>query len=176
MVRTRRRIAALVTPLVLALIACGCSAQGVDKAGGRTVAQPGSTTPAQFVSPPSNRASSLSSSGALPDGSYASTMTSEDVRLGGVPAGDPLYGQTPVRHLLVLRSGHFWLYDTLPNGHTDEGFSGTYSLYRNRVVFVGGPDRLSFVWSFDGKRLRFGDFPLPGYFTATFRPVWTKTD
>jgi hypothetical protein len=174
MVRTRLRIAAPVTPLVLALIACGCSAQGVDKAGGRTPAQPGSTTPAQFVSPPSNAATGLLSSGALPDGSYASTMTSVDVRRGGVPAGDPLYQQTPIRHLLVLRSGHFWLYDTFPNGHTDEGFSGTYSLYRNRIVFEGGGDKLSWVYSFDGRSLKFGDFGLPGYYTAAFLPDWRK--
>jgi hypothetical protein len=103
-------------------------------------------------------------------------MTSEDVRRGGVPAGDQLYKFTPMRNRLVLRSGAFWLYNRFPDGHAEVGFSGTYSLYRNRVVFAGGLDRVSFVWSFDGKRLRFGDFPRPGYYTATFLPVWTKTD
>jgi hypothetical protein len=102
-------------------------------------------------------------------------MTSEDVRRGGVPAGDQLYKFTPMRNRLVLESGAFRLVNGFPDGHTEEGFSGTYSLYRNRITFVGGPDKVSFVWSFDGRRLRFGDFPRPGYFTATFLPVWTKT-
>jgi hypothetical protein len=170
-IRTSRRIVAL----VLALIASGCGGQGVDKAGGRTAPKPGSVTvAAQSSSGESNAATRPSSTGALPDGSYANTMTSEDVRRGGVPAGDPLYQQTPTRHLLVLRSGHFSLYDRFPDGHTDEGFSGTYSLYRNRIVFEGRGDKISFVWSFDGRRLRFTDFPLPGYYTAAFLPVWLK--
>jgi len=161
--------------LVLALIASGCSGQDVDKAGGRTTPKPGSVTVAgQSSSGESNAATRPSSTGALPDGSYANTMTSEDVRRGGVPAGDPMYQQTPTRHLLVLRSGHFSLYDRFPDGHTDEGFSGTYSLYRNRFVFEGRGDKISFVWSFDGRRLRFTDFPLPGYYTAAFLPVWLK--
>jgi len=171
-IRTSLRIVAL----VLALIASGCSGQRVDKAGGRTTPKPGSVTrvAGQSSSDESNAATRPSSTGALPDGSYANTMTSEDVRRGGVPAGDPMYQQTPTRHLLVLRSGHFSLYDRFPDGHTDEGFSGIYSLYRNRIVFEGGGDKISFVWSFDGRRLRFSDFPRPGYYTAAFLPVWLK--
>jgi hypothetical protein len=165
--------------LVLALIASGCSGQDVDKAGGRTTPKPGSVTVAgQSSSGESNAATRPSSTGALPDGSYANTMTSKDVRRGGVPAGDPMYKQTPTRHLLVLRSGHFSLYDRFPDGRTEEGFSGTYSLYRNRIAFegrtIGRGDKISFVWSFDGRRLRFTDFPRPGYYTAAFLPVWLK--
>src|SRR5947207_11007616 len=105
-IRTSLRI---VAALVLALIASGCSGQGVDKAGGRTTPKPGSVTrvAGQSSSGESNAATRPSSTGALPDGSYANTMTSGDVRRGGVPAGDPIYQQTPTRHLLVLRSGHF---------------------------------------------------------------------
>lgn len=159
--------------LVVAVVAPGCAGGKADKAGGRLARE---TTPANGTVHAVGTSRPSSSSGEIPDGAYVSTMTREDVRRGGVPAGDQLYKFTPMRHRLVLRSGAFWLYDRFPDGHTEVGFSGTYSLYRNRVVFVGGPDRLSFVWSFDGKRLRFGDFPRPGYFTATFLPVWTKTD
>jgi hypothetical protein len=153
----------------------GCSGGAADKAGGRR-AQTQVPFASTAQSPPAEEtpAGESSTSATLPNGSYASTMTSEDVRRGGVPAGDPIYRQTPTRHLLVLRSGYFSLYDRFPDGRTDEGFSGTYSLYRNRIVFEGGGDKISFVWSFDGRRLRFTDFPLPGYYTAAFLPVWLK--
>ena len=117
-------------------------------------------------------------SATLPDGTYESTMTSAVVRRAQVPANDPLYRVLPIRHTLVLRSGNFVLYDADNNGHREVGISGTYSIYRDRIIFVSssGEDKLHFAWSFNGTTLRFLDLPYhgAGYYGATFTPAWTR--
>ena len=91
-----------------------------------------------------------------------------------IPAGDPFYRLLPVRHRLVLESNDFVLHDTFPDGRSEIGWSGTYSVYRDRIVFQGREDKIPFGWSFDGKILRLDDDGEGGYYGAGFTPPWTK--
>ena len=76
----------------------------------------------------------------------------------------------------MLTSGAFVMYDTYPDGHTEAaGLSGTYSVFRDRIVFQGAQDRITLGWSFNGKTLRFDDDGKGGYYGAAFTPPWTKT-
>ncbi len=125
--------------------------------------------------PPSCLAVARSSlSVALPNGMYTNTTTAEDARRAQIPAGDPFYRDLPVRHRLVLESGDFLMYDVFADGHTEVGMSGTYSVYRDRIVFRGREDKIPLRWSFEGKTLRFDDDGEGGYFGAGFTPPWTK--
>jgi TRAP-type C4-dicarboxylate transport system substrate-binding protein len=115
-------------------------------------------------------------SGGIPNGTYANTTTRADARRAGIAAGDPFYENLPTHHRLVLTSGAFVMYDTFPDGHTEApGFSGRYSVYRDRIVFQGAQDTIPLGWSFKGKTLRFDDDGKGGYYGAAFTPPWTKT-
>jgi TRAP-type C4-dicarboxylate transport system substrate-binding protein len=116
-----------------------------------------------------------SASAEVPDGVYTNTTTADDARRAGIRAGNPFYGLLPTRHRLVLRSGDFVMYDTFPDGRSEIGWSGRYSVYRDRIVFQGREDKIPFGWSFDGKILRLDDGGKGGYFGASFTPPWTKT-
>jgi TRAP-type C4-dicarboxylate transport system substrate-binding protein len=116
--------------------------------------------------------------GALPDGTYESTMTAADVRRAKVPAGDVLYDDLPIRHRLVVRGRTFVLYATSRNGRTQADMEGTYSTYRGKIRFsTTGETLLPISWSLHGSTLRFFDLPFngTGYYGALFSPVWTKT-
>ena len=115
-------------------------------------------------------------SGGVPNGTYTNTTTRADARRAGIAAGDPFYEDLPTHHRLVLTSGAFVMYDTFPDGHTEAaGLSGTYSVYRDRIVFQGAQDRVTLGWSVKGKTLRFDDDGKGGYYGAAFTPPWTKT-
>ena len=116
-----------------------------------------------------------SASGVIPDGVYTNTTTADDARRAGIAAGDPFYARLPVRHRLVLRSGDFVIHDIFPNGQTEIGASGTYSVYRDRIIFQTPGDTISFEWSLEGNALRFDDGGRGGYYGAGFTPPWTKT-
>jgi hypothetical protein len=116
-----------------------------------------------------------SASAAIPDGVYTNTTTADDARRAGIAVGDPFYRLLPVRHRLVLTSGDFVMYDLFPNGQTEIGASGTYSVYRDRITFLTPDDTISFAWSLEGSELRFDDGGEGGYFGAGFTPPWTKT-
>jgi TRAP-type C4-dicarboxylate transport system substrate-binding protein len=116
-----------------------------------------------------------SASAAIPDGVYTNTTTADDARRAGIAVGDPFYRLLPVRHRLVLTSGDFVMYDLFPNGQTEIGASGTYSVYRDRITFLTPDDTISFAWSLQGNELRFDDGGEGGYFGAGFTPPWTKT-
>jgi TRAP-type C4-dicarboxylate transport system substrate-binding protein len=125
--------------------------------------------------PPSCLAAARSSpSGALPNGTYTNTTTAEDARRAQIPAGDPIYRVLPLRHRLVLESGDFVMYDVFADGDTEVGMSGTYSVYRDRIVFRSREDKIPLGWSFEGKTLRFDDEGEGGYFGAGFTPPFTK--
>jgi TRAP-type C4-dicarboxylate transport system substrate-binding protein len=112
----------------------------------------------------------------IPNGTYTNTTTRADALRAGIAAGDPIYENLPIRHRLVLSSGDFLMSDTFLDGHTEApGWSGRYSVYRDRIVFQGGGDRIPLGWSFKGKTLRFDDDGKGGYYGAAFTPPWTKT-
>ena len=115
-----------------------------------------------------------SASAAIPNGVYTNTVTAVDARRAQIRAGDPFYRHLPVRHRLVLESNDFVLHATFPDGRSEIGLSGTYSVYRDRIVFQGREDKLTFGWSFDGKILRLDDDGTGGYYGAGFTPPWTK--
>lgn len=115
-----------------------------------------------------------SSSAAIPNGVYTNTTTAADARRAQIRPGDPFYRDLPVRHRLVLESNDFVLHDTFPDGRSEIGWSGTYSVYRDRIVFQGREDKITFGWSFDGKILRLDDDGEGGYYGAGFTPPWTK--
>jgi TRAP-type transport system periplasmic protein len=117
-------------------------------------------------------------SGGIPNGTYTSTMTREDVRRAKIPPGDPLYADLPIRHTLVVDGGNYVLYATYPNGRRESTMEGTYSVYRGKMFFVSGREKLlPFSWSFDGHTLRFTDLPFhgTGYYGAFFSSPLTKT-
>ena len=114
------------------------------------------------------------SSAAIPNGVYTNTTTAADARRAQIRDGDPFYRNLPVRHRLVLESNNFVLHDTFPDGRSEIGWSGTYSVYRDRIVFQGRDEKIPFGWSFDGKILRFDDDGNGGYYGASFTPPWTK--
>lgn len=125
--------------------------------------------------PPSCLAAAPSSpSGDLLNGTYTNMTTAEDARRAKFPAGDPIYRVLPLRHRLVLESNDFVMYDVFADGHTEVGFSGTYSVYRDRIVFRSPEDEIPLRWSFEGKTLRFDDDGKGGYFGAAFTPPFTK--
>jgi TRAP-type C4-dicarboxylate transport system substrate-binding protein len=116
--------------------------------------------------------------GAIPSGTYESTMTAADGRRAQIPAGDAFYKTLPIRHRLVIRGRSFILYDTFPDGHTEASMEGTSTTYRGKVSFSMTMEKLlPLSWSFDGRTLRFFDLPFhgTGYFGAVFPPPWTKT-
>jgi hypothetical protein len=114
------------------------------------------------------------SRGPIPDGVYTNTTTRRDAVRARIPPRDGLYRDVPIRHRLVLRSGDFVVYDTPVNGRTEAAFRGTYSVYRNRIVFRGGPDVIPLGYAFDGTTLTFDDGGKGGYFGARFTPPWTR--
>jgi hypothetical protein len=124
---------------------------------------------------PSCSAGESSASAAIPDGVYTNTTTADDARRAGIPAGDPFYARLPVRHRLVLKSGDFVMYDIFPNGQTEIGASGTYSVYRDRIIFRTSGDEIALEWSLEGNVLRFDDGGKGGYYGAFFTPPWTRT-
>ncbi len=124
---------------------------------------------------PSCSTGERSASAAIPDGVYMNTTTADDARRARIPAGDPLYARLPVRHRLVLTSGDFVIHDIFPNGQTEVGASGTYSVYRDRIIFRTPEDTIPFEWSLEGNALKFDDGGKGGYYGAGFTPPWTKT-
>jgi hypothetical protein len=130
--------------------------------------------PQQTLACPSVR----STGGAIPNGTYTSTMTAADGRRAQIPAGDSFYKTLPIRHRLVIRGRSFILYDTFPDGHTEANMEGTYTVYRGKVSFSTTMEKLLPIsWSFDGRTLRFFDLPFDGtgYYGAAFPPPWKKT-
>jgi TRAP-type C4-dicarboxylate transport system substrate-binding protein len=116
-----------------------------------------------------------SASAAIPDGVYTNTTTADDARRARIPAGDPFYARLPVRHRLVLKSGDFVFYDISPNGQTEIGASGTYSVYRDRIIFRTREDKIALEWSLEGNALKFDDGGKGGYYGAGFTPPFTRT-
>jgi TRAP-type C4-dicarboxylate transport system substrate-binding protein len=106
------------------------------------------------------------------DGTYVTVTTAEDARRAKIPAGDPIYGDLPIRQRLVLRAGVYKVYKQ--ERHESYVHAGTYTIYRDRIVLVDPPDRLPFAWSFDGKTLTFDDEGKGGYFGAFWAQPWTK--
>jgi hypothetical protein len=114
-------------------------------------------------------------SASIPDGVYTNTTTADDARRARIAAGKPFYRLLPTRHRLVLKSGDFVMYDIFPNGQTQIGASGTYSVYRDRIIFQTREDTIPFEWSLEGNALRLDDGGRGGYYGAGFTPPWTKT-
>jgi hypothetical protein len=135
----------------------------------------------QLAAPPQQALacpSATSTGGAIPNGTYTSTMTAADGRRAQIPAGDSFYKTLPIRHRLVIRGRSFILYDTFPDGHTEANMEGSYTVYRGKVRFSTTMEKLLPIsWSFDGRTLRFFDLPFhgTGYYGAAFPPPWTKT-
>lgn len=116
--------------------------------------------------------------GAIPNGTYVSTMTAADGRRARIPAADPFYRVLPIRHRLVVRGRSFVLYDGFPDGHTKVSLEGTYTAYRGKVVFSTTTETLLPIsWSVSGRDLRFFDLPFhgSGYYGAMFSPPWKRT-
>jgi TRAP-type C4-dicarboxylate transport system substrate-binding protein len=107
------------------------------------------------------------------DGTYVHVITAADARRARVSPGDPLYKHLPIRSRLVLDGGVYKIYQKERAG-TQEVHAGTYTLYRDRIVLIDPPDRLTYAWSFDGKTLTFDDEGKGGYFGAFWTPPWTK--
>ena len=124
---------------------------------------------------PSCSTGERSASAAIPDGVYTNTTTADDARRARIPAGNPFYRLLPTRHRLVLKSGDFVMYDLFPNGQTEIGASGTYSVYRDRIIFQTPEDTIPFAWSLEGNALMLDDGGNGGYYGAGFTPPWTKT-
>jgi TRAP-type C4-dicarboxylate transport system substrate-binding protein len=120
-------------------------------------------------------AASTPKQSAVLDGTYVHTTTAADARRARIPVGDPIYKDLPMHYRLVLKQGVFKVYDTNRHGERDV-HAGTYTLYRDRILFVDPPDRLPFAWSFDGKTLRFDDEGKGGYFGAQWTPPWRKVE
>jgi TRAP-type C4-dicarboxylate transport system substrate-binding protein len=116
-----------------------------------------------------------SASAAIPDGVYTNTTTADDARRARIPARDPLYRLVPIRNRLVLKSGDFVLYNIFFDGHTEAGASGTYSVYRDRIIFRTSEDKLALEWSLEGATLKFDDGGKGGYYGPFFTPPWTRT-
>ena len=118
--------------------------------------------------------------GAIPDGTYESTMTAADVKRARRGAGDVLYCRPadppPTRH---SRPDVSPLLHGSANGHTQaEHGRDVLRLIASRFGFATtGETLLPFSWSFDGRTLRFFDLPFHGggYYGAVFTPLWTKT-
>jgi TRAP-type transport system periplasmic protein len=120
-------------------------------------------------------AASTPKQSAVLDGTYVHTTTAADARRARIPVGDPIYKDLPMHYRLVLKQGVFKVYDTNRHGERDV-HAGTYTLYRDRILFVDPPDRLPFAWSVDGKTLRFDDEGKGGYFGAQWTPPWRKVE
>jgi TRAP-type C4-dicarboxylate transport system substrate-binding protein len=123
---------------------------------------------------PSCSTGERSASAAIRDGVYTNTTTADDARRARIQADDPFYAHLPVRHRLVLKSRDFVMYDIFSDGRTEVGASGTYSVYRDRIIFQTREDTFSFEWSLEGNALKF-DGGKGGYYGAGFTPPWTKT-
>ena len=139
----------------------------IERLRASEAAPPDSNAPCPVVSTPKQSA--------LLDGTYVHTTTAADARRARIPPGDPLYERLPIHYRLVLKQGVFKVYDRERDGAHDV-HAGTYTLYRDRILFVDPPDRLPFAWSFDGTTLRFDDEGKGGYFGAQWTPAWRKVE
>jgi TRAP-type transport system periplasmic protein len=115
---------------------------------------------------------------AIPSGTYAGFSTSRDARREGLPASDTQSQYRIIHRTLILRSNHVVLKETYPNGQTDIGYDGTYSVYRDQIVLTNTSDgyKVRARWSFDGKNLHFTDVgPSAGDAVVWGSHPWTKT-
>jgi TRAP-type transport system periplasmic protein len=88
----------------------------------------------------------------IPNGTYEGFSTSRDAQRAGVPPND-------ARRTLILGPNTVLLKEAYPDGHTDIGWNGTYSVYRDRIILTNASDGYTVTarWSYDGVRLRFTD-------------------
>jgi TRAP-type C4-dicarboxylate transport system substrate-binding protein len=100
---------------------------------------------------------SREASTAIPSGTYSGFSTSRDARREGLPASDTLSRYPIIHRTVILRPTRVVLKETYPDGHTEIGWDGAYSVYRDRIVLTNAGDgyKVTARWSFDGKELRF---------------------
>jgi hypothetical protein len=125
------------------------------------------------ASAPSKQADST----AIPSGTYAGFSTSRDARRVGLPESDTQSRYRIVHRKLILRSTRVLLKETYPDGQTEIGWDGTYSVYRDRIVLTNSGDgyEVTARWSFDGKQLRFTDVgPAGGDAVVWGSHPWVK--
>jgi TRAP-type C4-dicarboxylate transport system substrate-binding protein len=88
------------------------------------------------------------SSGAIPEGTYETTVTEEDWKEQGLPP------YTVGVFRMVFEDGEVSILD--PPDY-DIGFRASYSTFRDQIEAQGEPDTVTARWSFDGAQLRFTD-------------------
>jgi TRAP-type transport system periplasmic protein len=114
----------------------------------------------------------------IPSGTYAGFSTSRDARREGLPASDTQSRYRIIHRTLILRSTRVVLKEIYPDGRTEIGWDGTYSVYRDRIVLTNPSDgyEVTARWSFDGKNLHFTDVgPAAGDAVVWGSHPWTKT-
>ena len=92
--------------------------------------------------------SGKSASAGIPDGTYETTITSDDYVKRGVE------GESTGVFTLEFADGTVIL--RTPSGEV--GFQAAYTLFRDKFEAVGDPDTLTARWVLDGSRLDFEDF------------------
>jgi TRAP-type C4-dicarboxylate transport system substrate-binding protein len=136
------------------------------------------TTP---EAPPSCTPHTAPAASGLPNGSYTTRITLDDVRRSGL-LGTPGLGPSDTRDLtqshftLIFRSGNFVAYQLHPNGQREIGIGGTYSLYRDRFIGTGSNgDVIRARWSVHGTTLRFTEVQPRGPYSVVWgSEPWTR--
>jgi len=99
------------------------------------------------------------SAGGIPDGSYTTTITREDIRRARLTPDYKNAVEPQSQFELVINAGTFVLYETRPGARRALGLEGMYSLFRDRFVGTASDGEvLRARWSFDGTDLTFTEF------------------
>jgi TRAP-type C4-dicarboxylate transport system substrate-binding protein len=112
----------------------------------------------------------------LPNGTYAMTLTADDIRAGcpaGQPGADALEPLTEFDEVLfenVVEDGSIIQY-VYPGGERQVGWSGSFRIFRDTFELDDGEDEpLAATWSFDGQHLVLSDMRTD---FCDHRTVWT---
>jgi TRAP-type C4-dicarboxylate transport system substrate-binding protein len=96
--------------------------------------------------PPDSDTGQSASAGAIPEGTYETTVTEADWLEQGLPA------DTEGVFRMVFEDGELTILD--PPDY-EIGFRASYNVFRDQIEAQGDPDTVTARWSFDGTRLTF---------------------
>ena len=107
----------------------------------------------------SDEAKAPSAASAL-DGTYTATLTGAEISASGCNTPNFAQWHDPddeIAFELTLSEGRLELLESVNGGEVEEGFIGTYNVFRDQIELQDGPVQLIAHWTLDGTNLVFND-------------------